>query len=344
MWAYAARRVGVGLALLLALTLVVFALFFASPVDPARLACGKSCTQAQQDAVRAGLGYDAPVHEQWGQFVKGLAVGRDYPADAAMRESRPDLVTHCSAPCLGYSPSESATVNELVADKAPVTISLAVVALVLWLAGGVLLGVAAAAFRGRWPDRVIVGASVILYAFPAFFVGVFLLKYMAIRWGWVPLPEYRSLAEGGLSGWLGGLLLPALTLAGVFLAAYVRMTRSSVVEALSQDYVRTARAKGLSEPVVLLRHATRSAITPLATMAGLDFAALLGGAIMTETVFSYDGLGLLTVQANQTQDLPTLVGLVLVAGTCVIVANIVVDIAYAAIDPRVRPGRQVARG
>ena len=152
----------------------------------------------------------------------------------------------------------------------------------------------------------------------------------------MPFPQYVSIAEGGVGPWFLSLLLPAITLALFFMAGYVRMTRAFVLESLSEDYIRTAKAKGLEPRKVLFKHGLRAALTPLVTMVGLDFAGLLGGAIITETVFNYYGLGALAVRANVTYDLPVLIGLLLLAGTFVIVANIIVDVLYAYIDPRVR--------
>ena len=338
MGAYIVRRCMVGLVLLLALTLVTFLLFFASPVDPARFACGKNCSEGQRDVARKALGYDLPVHEQWTNFMKGLAVGRDFPADEELRKAAPEVVTHCAAPCLGYSHYNAKTVNALVAEAAPVSISLAIVALILWLMGGVLLGILAAVTKGSILDRGIVGLTLVAYAFPTFFIAVFLLKYLAIKWQILDYPSYVSIADGGVFEWLSNLFLPAFTLALVFMAGYVRMTRAFVLESMTEDYIRTARSKGLRERKVLFKHGLRAALTPLVTMTGLDFATLLGGAIITESVFSYPGLGLLAVQANAAFDLPTIIGILILAGGFVIVANIVVDIAYAFIDPRVRLG------
>ncbi|PVG82875.1 ABC transporter permease [Nocardioides gansuensis] len=338
MWAYIVRRCAVGLALLLALTLVTFALFFASPVDPARFACGKNCSEQQRDQARKALGYDKPVYEQWGNFVKGVVVGRDFPADPELRAAAPEVVTHCEAPCLGYSHLNARTVNELVKDAAPVSISLAVVALVMWLIGGVLFGILAAVTKGSFMDRGIVGLTLVAYAFPTFFIAVFFLKYLAVKWQVMPYPAYTSIEEGGIAAWMLNLLMPSFTLALVFMAGYVRMTRAFVLESMTEDYIRTARAKGLQGRKVLFKHGLRAALTPLVTMVGLDFAALLAGAIITESVFAYPGLGLLTVQASAAYDLPTIIGVVILAGSFVILANIIVDISYAFIDPRVRLG------
>lgn len=338
MWAYAARRVMIGIVLLLTLTLVTFFLFFAAPVNQARLACGKICNEEQTAVTEKALGYDKAFYEQWGSFAKGLVAGRQFPLDEELRKQRPDIVTDCKAPCLGYSQFNAKTVNELVKDAAPITISLAVMAVVIWLFFGVLLGIMAAITKGTIIDRGIVGITLIAFAFPTFFIGVFFLKYVVVRWEVFPYPEYTPIGEGGVGAWLSNLFLPAFTLALVFLASYVRITRAFVLESLSEDYIRTARAKGLKGRTILFKHALRAALTPLVTMTGLDFATLLGGAIITETVFGYPGLGLLTVQASQAYDLPTIIGVVMLAGAFVILMNIVVDIAYAFIDPRVRLG------
>lgn len=338
MGAYIVRRVIVGLVLVLAVTLVTFVLFFASPIDHARLACGKNCSEQQRDQARKALGYDKKVLEQWALFMKGVVAGRDFPADPELRKAAPQLVTHCARPCLGYSHVNAKTVNELVGEAAPVSISLAMVALVMWLIGGVLFGILAAITKGSFLDRGIVGLTLIAYAFPTFFIAVFLLKYVVVKWDIFAYPQYTSIAEGGMYAWFTNLMLPAFTLALVFLASYVRMTRAFVLESMSEDYIRTAKAKGLAQRKVLFKHGLRAALTPLVTMTGLDFATLLGGAIITESVFTYPGLGLLTVQANAASDLPTIIGVVVLAASVVVIANIIVDISYAFIDPRVRLG------
>lgn len=339
MIAYAIRRILVGIVLLLAMVLVVFVLFFAAG-NPARDICGKYCTPEKLANITQVYGYNQPISYQFGQFVQGLAVGRDYPVDdayrAALEKSNPDLVIHCPAPCLGYSQHSAMTVNAAVVKYAPVTISLAIYAFIIWIVFGVLFGVIAAVFKGKWLDRIIVGVTLVVYALPTFFIGTFLLQFVAIRWKLVPYPRYVSIADGGVLNWIISLTLPALTLALFYMAAYVRITRAFVLESLSEDYIRTARAKGLSERVVLFKHGLRAALTPLLSMAGLDFAALLAGAVITEAVFTYQGLGFLAVISNQNSDLPVLIGLVIVAGAAVIIANIVVDILYAYVDPRVR--------
>jgi peptide/nickel transport system permease protein len=335
-FAYIVRRVVAGLIMVIVMSLVVFALFFASPVDPVDFSCGRNCSPTIKEQTRKALGYDKPAYEQWTDFMGGLVNGRQFPDDPKLREQAPQLVAECPAPCFGYSVVNAETVNDQIKDAFPVTLSLALLAIVLWIIGGVSLGSIAALTKGSFIDRGLVGTSLVLYAFPTFFIGLLLLKFVAIEYGLWDKPEYTSIAEGGIGQWLYNLFLPSLTLALVFMAAYVRMTRAFVLEAMSEDYIRTAHSKGLTRRRVLTKHTLRAALTPLVTMAGLDFAGVMGGAIITETVFNFNGLGKLVVDANETYDLPTMVGMVMVAATFVIVANIVVDLLYAVIDPRVR--------
>jgi peptide/nickel transport system permease protein len=336
LFAYLVRRAFIGIILLLALSLLTFFLFFASPVDVTRFACGKNCTPEKRATTEKALGYDKPTVVQWTDFLKGVVVGRDYPDDPELQKAAPDIIVHCAAPCFGYSQVNAQTVNQLIKEAAPTSISLAIVALFIWVTLGILFGLLAAVTKGSLIDRGIVGLTLVVYAFPTFFIGIFLLKYVAIKWQLVPFPQYETFADGGFGGWLSNLLLPALTLALFYLAGYVRITRAFVLESLTEDYIRTAKAKGLKNRKVLFKHALRAALTPLVTMVGLDFASLLGGAIITESVFSFHGLGALAVRANQSYDLPVLIGLLLLLGAFVIVANIVVDVLYAYIDPRVR--------
>jgi peptide/nickel transport system permease protein len=337
-FAYIVRRLVSGLILLVVMSLVTFRLFFASPVNPARFACGKNCSPALQRQTSKALGYNKPVLVQWTDFLKGVFKGRDYPDDPALKKTAPETIAHCPAPCLGYSKQSNDTVTDLVKDALPVSLSLALVAFIFWISGGVIFGVIAALKKGTIIDRGIVGTSLIFFAFPTFFTGLFLYQFVAIQWKIVPIPNYQTIAEGGVFGWLTGLLLPGVTLALFYMAGYVRMTRAFVLESMGEDYLRTANAKGLAPRRVLFKHSMRAALTPLVTMAGLDLAGLMGGAIITETVFNYAGLGKLAVTAAQSFDLPLTVGIVLLLASFVILANIVVDVLYAFIDPRVRVG------
>lgn len=338
MFAYAIRRLLSGALLLVVMSMITFLLFYESSSTPERFACGPKCTAAQLETTKASLGYDEPITTQWGKFAKGVVVGREFPDDEALREAAPDQVTTCDAPCLGFSTGYSANVRDLITANIPVSVSLALAAFVIWIIGGVLLGVTAALFKGRVIDRGIVALSLILFAFPTFFIGLVLLRFVAIRWELVDRPSYVSIAEGGLFAWASSLLLPAITLAVVYLAGYIRITRAFVLETMTEDYIRTARAKGLTQRVVIGKHTLRAVLTPLVTLSGLDLAGLLGGAIITESVFNYNGVGKLAVTAIQRFDLPLIVGIVLLVAAIVIVANIIVDMLYAVIDPRVRLG------
>jgi peptide/nickel transport system permease protein len=341
MLAFIIRRVLVGVVMVIVMIFVVFSLFFANG-NPAINQCGRYCTPEKLDEITGLLGYDKSIPEQFGAFTAGLVVGRDFPVNDEYRQALIDngyenRIIHCAAPCLGYSQSDQKTVNQLLVKAAGPTVSLAIVSFTIWIFFGVLIGVLAAVFKGRWLDRIVVGSTLVVYALPVFVIGTFFLQYVAIKWQLYPYPRFEPLREpADILPWLTGILLPALTLALFFMAAYVRYTRAFVLESLSEDYIRTARAKGLPERTVLFKHGLRSALTPLVTLAGLDFASLLAGAIITESVFNYQGMGALAVKANNNQDLPVLIGLVIVGATAVIVMNIIVDILYAYIDPRVR--------
>lgn len=313
---FLARRLLFGVLVLWLISVAVFMLFFVAPHDPARTIAGRQATAETVALVRHRLGLDQPILTQYGHFLTGLAHGD-----------------------LGYSYYNSEPVRSLIAVRLPVTLSLTLGGAVLWLIIGVGVGVLAAR-RPRSPiDR---GATVFVLAglsMPTFLVGLLLLYFLFFRLhlvgvdafpggGYVPLTQ--SPAQ-----WAQHLVLPWLTIALVSAATYSRLTRGALLEVLGEDYVRTARSKGLSDRRVVYRHALRSALTPVVTQLGIDVGALLGGAIITENVFGLPGLGQLAVQSVTTQDLPVIVGLVLLAAFFVVVANIVVDLCYAVLDPRV---------
>lgn len=337
MVAYVIRRLFSGLIMLLMVTLVTFVLFFAAGKDPAKQTCGKNCSPQLIEQNRKALGYDKPVINQWADFVKGTVSGREFPADEELKRKAPETIAKCDAPCLGYSPLASMSVTDEIKQAFPVSLSIAVVSFAMTLIMGVGFGILAALTRGGIVDKILVGSALLFYSLPTFAIGLLLYQFVALKWGIVPVPEYQSIADGGIGGWLQGLFLPALTLALFTAAGYVRMTRAYVLETMSEDYLRTAKAKGLSKSKTLWKHTMRAAITPIMTMAGIDFALLVGGAPITETVFNYDGLGKLAVtSASASPDLPTTVGIVVVLSALVIVANIIVDCLYAVVDPRVK--------
>ncbi|MGL5857175.1 MAG: ABC transporter permease [Angustibacter sp.] len=327
MGAYIVRRVVAMVLMLAALSIIVFLLFQAAPADPAALTCGKSCNPQIIEQNRIRLGYDKPLHEQYGQFVKAIFVGRQYGSGTATFE--------CPAPCLGYSFFQQRNVTDLIAEALPVTAAGAIGAVVLWLTYGVGVGVLAALKRGRWPDRLGVGVALIGYSFPTFFIGLVLQYVVFFRFRIMDYPSYAPFSDDPLN-WFKVFLLPWITLATLYAAFYTRLTRNQMLDTMGEDFIRTARAKGLGERQVIGRHALRAGLTPLVTAVGIDFAVLLGGAVITEQIFGLPGLGRLALDSTLQSDLPVITGTMLVAAVFVLVANLVVDVLYAAIDPRVR--------
>ena len=327
MTAYVIRRVLTGILILILLSMVTFLLFNALPAGPAALTCGKSCNPQTIEANRERLGLDMPLYVQYLEFVKGIFLGRTYGSGTATFQ--------CDAPCLGYSFRKGEEVTPLILKALPTTIWLAAGAFALWLIPGVLLGIYASRRRGRWQERATLGAALVGYSFPSFFIGLLLLFFVVIRWQWLPYPSYVSPFEDPVQ-FFQTMILPWLTLALVYMAFYIRLTRNQLLETYSEDYIRTARAKGLTEGTVIRKHALRAGLTPIVTAAGLDLAGLLGGAIITESIFSLPGVGRLAVDAVVDADLAVITATVLLAGSFIIIANIVVDLLYAVIDPRVR--------
>jgi peptide/nickel transport system permease protein len=335
MFFYILRRLVSVVVMLVVISATTFLIFFASPIDPATLTCARNCTPAVIEGNRIKMGFNDPVPVQYLKFIQGLFVGRDYPDNPAIKATAPQLVTHCDAPSLGYSSVKTKCVTDIVKEALPITASIAIAAFTIWIITGVLFGIIAALNRGRWPDRLLVGLALIGYSVPSFFIGVLLLTFVSIKWQLWPLPVYTPFTENP-AAWAQGLLLPALALAAVFAASYVRLTRAYMLETMSEDYIRTARAKGLKETAVIRRHGLRAALTPIVTAAGLDLGGLLGGAIVTEQVFNFTGLGWNSIQAIQNTDLPIIVAVVVVASFFIVIANLVVDVLYGVIDPRVR--------
>ncbi|RSS08535.1 ABC transporter permease [Streptomyces sp. WAC00469] len=330
MLAYLIRRLFAAAVMLVVVVLAVFCIFFVFPkwagVDIASSFVGKQADPAAVEAVRAKLGLDDPVYSQVWEFFKGIFVGRTYVGGGD--------VTHCAAPCFGYSFRTEQAVWPVLTDRFPVTLGLALGAAVLWLVFGVAAGVLSALKRGSLWDR---GAMVVALAgvsLPIYFTGLLSLAIFAYGLGWIN-GQYVPVGDS-FSGWLGGMLLPWITLAFLYAAMYARITRATMMEVLGEDYIRTARAKGLKEQVVIRKHAMRSTLTPILTMLGMDLGALIGGAILTETTFSLPGLGQKVLDAIKNQDLPFILGVTLITSLAVLIANLVVDILYAVIDPRVR--------
>ncbi len=335
MFEYAVRRTVAIVVMLFAISIATFLLFFAIPRDPARLTCGKVCTPETLRVNRHALGYDRPLAVQYGDFLKGLVSDRNFPDDKQLQRTHPELITHCHAPCLGYSPSQQTTINNVMGRAAPITLSLVLGAFVLWVVFGCTFGVIAALRRGKVADKVLLGVSLVGYSFPTFFIGLILYNIVAVKYGLLPTPQYVSPADD-LLGWASGMLAPWICLALVYAALYIRLTRAKMIETMGEDYIRTARAKGLPRRRIVVKHGLRAALTPIVTIAGLDIAFVLGAAAITETVFNLDGVGRTVISAIQQLDLPVIVVGVLIAASAVVVMNFAVDLLYAVIDPRVR--------
>ena len=328
MTGYISRRVLRMLILLLLVTFIVFLLFSVLPTDPARLTCGKSCTPAIIEANRHRLGLDLPVLEQYWLYLKGLFVGRTFAADS------PSPI-ECHAPCLGYSFKRGEEVTVLIGQNLPTTIWLAIGAFIMWMAAGIGIGIYTALRRGQWQDKVASGVTLVGYSLPSFFLGLLAIFFIVLKWQLLPFPAYISPLENPVQ-FLQTMILPWIVLAVLYAAFYVRLTRSQILETMGEDYIRTARAKGLPENVVVRKHTLRAGLSPIVTSAGLDLAGLLGGAIIIEAIFSLPGIGSLAISSVNDADLSLLVGITLVAAVFIIVANLIVDLLYAVIDPRVR--------
>jgi peptide/nickel transport system permease protein len=280
------------------------------------------------ERVRQELGLSDPKVDQYLGYMKGIFVGRDLSSAQG---------GHCDAPCLGYSYVNNEPVSTTIARVLPVTLSIVIPAAILWLSLGIGLGMVSALRRGSWVDRLAIGFSLTGASMQLYFFGGVLLLVFSYQLGIVPVPHYTPLLDNPV-GWADGLVLAWVALAFLFSAIYARLSRAQMLETLSEDFVRTARAKGLPKRQVYGRHALRAAITPLVTIAGLDIGAALGGTVITETTFGLQGLGRTAVDAVRSGDLPTIMATVLVAAFFIVMANLVVDLLYAAIDPRVTIG------
>ena len=328
MWRYVVKRFAGGLAVLSIVTAVVFGIFYILPADPARLACGKSCTPALIEQIRHTLELDQPLPVQFGRFLKGIAVGRTYLAGT-------EAELHCSAPCLGYSYQTDEPVTALIMDRLPATLSIAFGASILWLLVGLSSGIISALRRGTWLDKFSQSFSLAAASLQIYFVGLILQFILVDKLQWLHAPAYVSPFDDPKE-WALSMALPWLTLAFLLSSIYARLTRAGMIEVMSEDYIRTARAKGLSPRKVNLKHVLRSAIPPIVTVFGIDLGTLLGGAVITEYVFNIPGLGKLSTEAVNNVDLPVIVGTVLFAAIFIVLANIIVDLIYMALDPKVR--------
>lgn len=322
-----ATRLVTVVAVLAVVSFLTYAVFILLPADPAQLACGRPCTPDRLETARAFMGLDKPFLAQWWDFVTGIFTGRSYGSG--------DATITCAAPCLGYSFVARESVTTLILGRVPVTFSLAIGAAVLWLVAGVSAGAVAAVRRGSALDRTVMAAAVVGVSTPTYLLGLLGILLFGFTLDMVPVNGYVPFTQSPLD-WAWHLILPWVVLALASGAVYARLTRTQMLDALSSPYVRTARAKGISEHRVVTHHALRNVWIPIVTMAGLDLGVLLGGAVITEKVFSMAGLGALLLDAVGSTDVPLLVGVTFFSAALIVVANLLVDVVYGVLDPRVR--------
>ncbi|MFH9661974.1 ABC transporter permease [Streptomyces sp. NPDC017248] len=318
------RRLLGAVVTLVIISAITFMLFYAVPRDPARVACGKVCTPETLDVIRHNMGISDPIPVQYWHWLQAIFVGREYPGFG-----------HCDAPCLGYSFINREPVLATVWDRFPTTASLALGSSVVFLIFGIGAGMLAAVKQGKALDKIASSASLVASSMQIYFVGPVALYLLVYQTHLLDQPSYTPFSDNP-GAWFTGLLVPWLVLALIWTANYTRMTRSQLVETLSEDYVRTARAKGMSRRNVFFRFAWRGAMGPIVTIFGIDMGVLLGGAMITEKTFSLQGLGMLAVKSVTNNDLPMLLGVMIITAAFVVLANIVVDACYALIDPRIR--------
>jgi peptide/nickel transport system permease protein len=309
---YILKRLLMVIPILLGVATIIFMLMFLVPGDPARLLMGQHGDEKVLENIRREMGLDKPIYIQYVKYIGKLAKGD-----------------------LGTSYRQKRPVTQIIRERFPATAKLAVASMILSIIIGITAGIIAAVNRNKFWDLLVMVLSLSGISMPVFWLGMMLILIFASGLGWLPVGGY------GRSGDLRHILLPALSLSAVFIGYIARMMRSSMLEVIGKDYIRTARAKGLSERAVIVNHALRNAFIPVITIIGINFASLLGGAVATETVFAWPGLGRATVDAIRVRDLPVVEGCVIFLAFIFVMVNLLVDISYAWIDPRIRlNGRQ----
>jgi peptide/nickel transport system permease protein len=312
MLGYIARRLVATIPVMAVVAITVFMLLRLTTDDPAAIIAGDNATSQDVAAIRTKLGLDRPIAQQFVIWI-GNVVRGDF----------------------GESFFFKKPVAELIAGRLQPTLSLAICTLILAVSMAVPLGVVAAWRRGGWIDRGVMGLAVLGFSVPTFVVGYVLIYLVAIQLGWLPVQGYQRLEEG-VGGFLERLILPSITLATIYVALIARITRASVLEVLNADHVRTARAKGLGDLAVLVRHVLRNAAVPIVTVIGLGVALLIGGVVVTESVYAIPGLGRLTVDAVLARDYPTVQAVILLFSAVYVLINLLVDLTYTFLDPRIR--------
>jgi peptide/nickel transport system permease protein len=328
---YIIRRLFGAVIVIFAVSLITFLIFQLAPqlshTSPVYYYVGRIPPQPfQLHLLEHRLGFDLPLWEQYFHYIKGIIVGQTL-GDG-------NQTIHCGAPCLGYSFRLNTSVVALMKDALPVSLSLAVGAAILWLIGGVFVGTISGLFPGSIFDRLGMTAALAAVSLPIFFTGPILLLIFEYKLKWLPNVTYASPFDDPVQ-WLKSMILPWVSLAFLFAALYARLTRANMLETMGEDYIRTARAKGLSRSKVVVKHGLRAALTPIVTIFGIDLGTLIGTTVITETVFNLSGLGKLLITSIRSHDLPIILGVTLIASIALVFANLIVDVLYGVVDPRV---------
>jgi len=313
-------------------SVVTFAIFYLAPTlthtNPVYYFTGKIPPKGEQlRLLEHRFGFDLPVYKQYLHWLKGI-FGQKITEGLA-------TPVQCHFPCFGYSFRQNDTVSHLIWHALPVSLSLCIGAAILWLVGGVAVGTVSALRPRSIGDRVGMVGSLVAISLPIFFTGPLLLLIFEYKLNWLHNPSYAPITQD-FGQWLESMILPWISLAFAYAALYARMTRSNMLETLGEDFMRTARAKGLPRRTVIVKHGLRAALTPIVTIFAMDFAMLIGTTVITEHVFNFRGLGWLSIQSITTEDLPVIMGVTIVAAVAIVVCNALVDILYAFLDPRVR--------
>ncbi len=312
MYKFLARRILATIPVLAIVAVLVFLMLRLTPGDPAAILAGDAANTDQIAKIREGLGLDKPLIVQFGIWAKDILSGD-----------------------LGESFYFKMKVTSLIGQRLEATLSLATLTIILAVLTAVPLGVLAAWRFGGWFDRALMGFSVMGFSIPVFVLAYILIWVVSLKLGWLPVQGYKPISEG-FWPFLRHLILPSITLSVIYIALIARVTRASVLEALGEDYIRTARAKGLPESRVLIRHALANAAVPIVTVIGIGVAVLIGGVVVTESVYAIPGLGRLTVDAVLARDFPTIQGVILFFSVIYVMVNLLVDLSYVFFDPRIR--------
>jgi len=312
MTAYIIRRVLATIPVMAIVALFVFSLLYIAPVDPAAVIAGDQATPQDVERIRASLGLDRSFLVRFGAWLWDIVHGN-----------------------LGASIFTNLPVTTMIAQRIEPTLSLMILTLILAISIAVPMGVLAAWKQGTWIDRAVMGFAVLGFSIPVFVVGYLLAYIFALELDWLPVQGYTAL-KNGIGPWLQNLILPAVALGGVYIALIARITRATMLEVLSQDYIRTARAKGAGQRSILFLHALKNAAVPIVTVIGIGIALLIGGAVVTESVFAIPGLGRLTVDAILRRDYPVIQGVVLLFSFVYVLVNLAIDLLYTLFDPRIR--------